>query len=121
LIEKASQKQIAGVIMDHIEKSLDTMLGHVKMTLEEVASDLSSAAISATNTMDEFCDECRMLTKELAEAAEAVAETVGAMPILQGTWNEGPVPGGGGTYVDMAKKMVPPMHADTIVRGEMQK
>ncbi|KAF8231878.1 hypothetical protein L208DRAFT_1274819 [Tricholoma matsutake] len=121
LIEEVSQKQIAGMITDHIEKLLDTMLGRVKTTLEEVMSDLSSAAISATNTMDEFCDECHKLTEELTEVAEAVAETVGAVPILQSIRDEGPVPGRGGTYVDMAKKMVPPMHADMIVRGEMQK
>ena len=122
LIDEASQKQIADVIMDHIEKSLDTVLGHVKTTLEEVSSDLSSAAISATNTMDEFHDECHKLTEELAEAAGAVVETAGAMPILQGTWNKDPVPDGGlGTYANMARKMVPLMHADTIARGEMQK
>ena len=54
LIDDAHQKQFGGMMTDLVEKSLDTMLGHAKSTLEEASDNLSSAAISATNTMDEF-------------------------------------------------------------------
>jgi hypothetical protein len=58
LIDDTHQKQFVGAMTDLVEKSLDTTIGHTKMTMEEVSDILLSAAISATNTMDEFREEC---------------------------------------------------------------
>ena len=65
---------------DLVEKSLDTMLGRAKSTLEEASDNLSSTAISATNTMDKFREECQRLTAGLKEAMEEAVEMIGEVP-----------------------------------------
>lgn len=123
LIDEAHQKQLAGMMSDLVEKSLNTVLGSAKSDMEEATSNLLSAAISATNTMEEFREECQRLTADLKEAADGVAETIGEAP--RGRMNERreKSPGSieGGTYADRVKKTTPPMHAVAIARGEMQK
>jgi len=42
--------------------------------------NLLSAAISATNTMDEFWEECQRLTADLKEAVDGAAETIRETP-----------------------------------------
>ena len=59
-----------------VEKSLDTVLGNAKLDMEEATGNLLFAAISATNTMDEFWEECQRLTADLKEAADRAAETI---------------------------------------------
>jgi hypothetical protein len=121
LIDEASQKQLAEAITKYVEKSLNTVLGHVETALGDASTELAAAAISTNNTMDEFRDESHKLMEGLEEAVAAVTEAVGAMPITQEARNEGPTPNEERTYADMVKKAVPPIHADTITRGEMQK
>jgi hypothetical protein len=77
LIDDAHQKQFVGARTDLVEKSLDTILGHAKSTMEEASDNLLSAAISATNTMDEFREECQRLTADLKEAMEEAVEVIG--------------------------------------------
>jgi hypothetical protein len=50
-----------------MEKSLNTMLGHTKSTMKEASDNLLSAAISATNTMNEFREECQGITANLKD------------------------------------------------------
>ena len=83
LINDAHQKQLVGMMTDLVEKSLDTMLGHAKLMMEKVSDNLLSAAVSATNTMAEFWEECQRLTADLKEAMEEVVEVIGEAP---GRW-----------------------------------
>jgi hypothetical protein len=105
-----------------MEKSPNAVLGSTKSDMEEALSNLSSVGISATNTMDEFWEECQRLMADL-KAAEGATEAIGEVP--RGWVNErqerstGSI--GGGTYADQVKKAMPPVHAAVIVRGEMQK
>jgi hypothetical protein len=80
LIDDAHQKQLGGMLTDLVEKSLDTTLGRAKSAMEEATDNLLSAAISATNTMDEFREECQRLTADLKEATEEAAEAIGDVP-----------------------------------------
>ena len=57
LIDDAQQKQLMGMMSDLVEKSLDTMLGRTKVTMEEATYNLLSTVISTTNTMDKFQEE----------------------------------------------------------------
>jgi len=105
-----------------VEKSLDTILGNAKLDMEEAMGNLLSAVISATNTMDEFWEECQRLTADLKEAVDGAAETIGETPRSQVNKRRenSPEPTGGGTYADQ-RKTTPLMHATVIERGEMQK
>jgi len=69
-----------GVMTDLVEKSLNAMLGHAKSTMEEASDNLLLAALSATNTMDEFREECQRLTTDLKEATEEAAEVIREAP-----------------------------------------
>ena len=80
LIDNAHQKQFMGVMTDLVEKSLDTMLGCTKLTMEEASDNLLLAVLSATNTMDEFREECQRPTTDLKEAMEEAAEVIREVP-----------------------------------------
>jgi hypothetical protein len=80
LIDEAHQKQLVGMMSDLVEKSLNTVLGSAKLDMEEATCNLRSAAISATNTMEEFREECQRLTADLKEAADGAAEAIGEAP-----------------------------------------
>jgi len=126
LIDDAHQKQFGGMMTDLVEKSLDTMLGRAKSTMEEASDNLLSAAISATNTMDEFREECQRLTADLKEATEEAAEMIGEIPGRRADERreKSPAPMGEGTYADRVRRNTappPPIHAVVIARGEMQK
>jgi hypothetical protein len=126
LIDDAHQKQFVGVMTDLVEKSLDTTIENTKSTMEEVLDILLSAAISTTNTMDEFRKECQRLTADLKEVTEEAVEMIGEVP---GRWEnerreKSPEPVGEGMYADQVRRnMAPllPMHAVVIAQGEMQK
>jgi len=80
LIDDAQQKQLMGMMSDLVEKSLDTTLGHAKVTMEEATDNLLSTALSATNMMDEFWEECQRLTADLKEVTEGAVETITEAP-----------------------------------------
>ena len=80
LIDEAHQKQLVKMMSVVVEKSLDTILGNAKLDMEEVTGNLLSAVISATNTMEEFWEECQRLTADLKEAVDGAAETIGETP-----------------------------------------
>jgi hypothetical protein len=116
LIDDAHQKQFVGVMTDLVEKSLDTMLGRAKSTMEEASDNLLSAAISATNTMDEFREECQRLT---AEATEEAVEVIGEVPGRRENERREKSPElvGEGTYADQVRRNMAPlplMHAVVI-------
>jgi hypothetical protein len=122
LIDDAHQKQFGGMMTDLVEKSLDTMLGRAKSTMEEASDNL----LSATNTMDEFREECQRLTADLKEATEEAVEMIGDVPgrRAEERREKSPAPMGEGTYADRVRRNTappPPMHAVVIARGEMQK
>ena len=102
LIDDAHQKQFMEVMTDLVEKSLNTMLGCAKSTMEEASDNLLLAALSATNTMDEFREECQRLTTDLKEAMEEAAEVIREVPGRQENERreKSPEPEGEGTYVD---------------------
>ena len=118
LIDDAHQKQFRGMMTDLVEKSLDTMLGHAKLTMEEVSDNLLSAAISATNTMDEFREECQRLTADLKEAMEEAVEMIRDVPgrRVDKRREKSPASIGEGTYADRVRRNMapPPMHAVVI-------
>ena len=115
LIDNAHQKQLVGMMMDLVEKSLDTMLECAKLMMEEVSDNL----LSATNTIDEFQEECQRLTADLKEAMEEAVEVIGEAPGRQvdERWEKSPEPVGGGTYADQVRRNVASlllMHAMAI-------
>jgi transcriptional regulator with AAA-type ATPase domain len=95
LIDDAHQKQLVGMMTDLVEKSLDTMLGRAKSTMEEASDNL----LSATNTMDEFREECQRLTADLKEVTEEAVEVIGEVPGRRAVERRGesPAPVGEGT------------------------
>ncbi|KAF8805088.1 hypothetical protein BYT27DRAFT_7105687, partial [Phlegmacium glaucopus] len=123
LIDEAHQKQLVGMMSDLVEKSLNTVLGCAKSDMEEASGNLVAAAISATNTMEEFREECQRLTADLKEAADGAAGAVEEIARERGDERQVKSPGltGGGTYADQVRKVLPPMHAVVIARGERQK
>lgn len=112
-----------GMMSDLVEKSLNTVLGSVKLDMEEALSNLLSVAISATNTMDKFQEECQRLMADLKQAVDGVAEMIREAPRGQVSKKQEKSSGlaEGGTYTDQVKKTMPLMHATVIARGEMQK
>ncbi|KAF8800489.1 hypothetical protein BYT27DRAFT_7200088 [Phlegmacium glaucopus] len=123
LIDEAHQKHLLGTITDLVEKTIITVMGSTKSDMEEASEKLLSAATSATNTMDEFREECQRLTADLKEAVEGVAVVAENMSGGRGNERQEKSQGlmGGGTYADQVRKALPPMHAVAIVRGELQK
>ena len=104
---------------DLVEKSLDTMLGCAKLTMEEASDNLLSATISTTNTMDEFREECQRLTADLKEATEEAVEVIGEVPGRRAVERreESPALVGEGTYADQVRRNMEPlplMHAVVI-------
>ena len=111
---------------DLVEKSLNTMPGCSKSTMEEASDNLLSTVISATNMMDKFREECPRLTADLKEAIEEAVEMIGDVPgrRVERRRDKRPASIGEGTHVDRVRKNTAPlplMHAVVIAQGEMQK
>jgi hypothetical protein len=118
LIDDAHQKQFGGMMTDLVEQLLDTILGRAKLTMEEASDNLLSAAISATNTMDEFREECQRLTADLKEGTEEAAEMIGEIPGRRADERreKSPAPMGEGMYTDRVRRnTAPPLPIHAVV------
>jgi len=94
--------------------------------MEEASDNLLLAVLSTTNTMDKFREEHQRLTTDLKEAMEEAAEAIRKTPGRQENERreKSPEPEGKGTYADRVRRNIaplPPMHAEAIAQGEMQK
>ena len=68
LIFDLQQKCTVGETTDAIAKAVSVATKRVRNELEEATEQVSAVAITANNTAEELCEECRVLVAELRDA-----------------------------------------------------
>jgi hypothetical protein len=124
LIIDLHRKRTVEVITDVIAKAVSLATKRVRDELEAATEQLTAAAVTSTNTVEELREECRNVVSELRDAVEEVStslENTGAARKQEVSGAGGGEIGVPDTYANSLKKKIPAMHATMVARAELQK